>query len=84
MNLSNVTNRLRASADGGGRRGRAALVTLPPHGSCLFDVRRIAPPTAERTTPLHVRLEGNARFNLYVVGAGPKDLDGALSLMHVK
>ena len=79
MNLSNVTNRLRASAD-----GRAALVTLPPHGACLFDVRRIAPPPADRTTSRHVRLEGNARFNLYVVGAGPKDLDGALSLMHVK
>jgi len=84
MTLSNVTNRLRVAADDNGGRGRAALVTLPPHGACLFDVRRIAPPAADRTTPLHVRLEGNARFNLYVVGAGPKDLDGALSLMHVK
>lgn len=84
MNLSNVTNRLRASANGDGRRGRVALLTLPPHGTCLFDVRRIAPPRAERTVSLHMRLEGNARFNLYVVGAGPKDLDGALSLMHVK
>lgn len=84
MNLSNVTNRLRVSADGDGRRGRAALVTLPPHGACLFDLRRIAAPAGDRVTSRHVRLEGNARFNLYVVGAGPKDLDGALSLMHVK
>jgi hypothetical protein len=31
-----------------------------------------------------LRLSGNAWFNLYLVGAGPRDLDGALSLMHVK
>jgi hypothetical protein len=31
-----------------------------------------------------VTLEGNAWFNLYVVGAGPRDLDGPLSVMHVK
>jgi hypothetical protein len=31
-----------------------------------------------------LRLTGNAWFNLYLVGAGTRNLEGALSLMHVK
>jgi hypothetical protein len=31
----------------------------------------------------HLHLEGNAWFNLYLVGAAPRDFAGPLSLMHV-
>jgi len=83
MNLSNVTNRVRvvlAGADGAARR---LLVRLPPRGTHLLDVARLADPVSV-TTACRLRLEGNAWFNLYLVGAGARDLDGPLSLMHVK
>lgn len=83
MNLSNVTNRIRISASWGGRTLGARLVTLPPTGSRLLDISALTPldgPLAVR----RLRLEGNAWFNLYVVGAGPRDVAGLLSLMHVK
>ena len=83
MNLSNVTNRVRvvlASADGAARR---LLVRLPPRGTHLLDVARLADPVSV-TRACRLRLEGNAWFNLYLVGAGARDLDGPLSLMHVK
>jgi hypothetical protein len=40
---------------------------------------------ARAGTRVHrLRLSGNAWFNLYLVGAGARDLAGPLSLMHVK
>ena len=83
MNLSNVTNRIRVvltAADGAARR---ALLRVPPRGAHLLDVGRLTDP-ASVTTACRLRLEGNAWFNLYLVGAGARDLDGPLSLMHVK
>jgi hypothetical protein len=82
MNLSNITNRIRASVRWDGRRLGGRLVTLPPMGAMLLDVGSLAP---GRTAAVRrVRLEGNAWFNIYLVGAGPRDLAGPLSLMHVK
>jgi hypothetical protein len=83
MNLANVTNRIRVTLDGHGPRWRPRLVSIPPMGAHLLDVSRqvAAGPTTEVR---RVTLEGNAWFNLYVVGAGPRDLDGPLSVMHVK
>jgi hypothetical protein len=66
-----------------GARVGARLLRLPPMGSALLDVATLAP-AAGRLTVDRLRLTGNAWFNLYLVGAGPRDLDGALSLMHVK
>ena len=84
MNLSNVTNRVRVRATGEGGRVAARLVTLPPMGSRLLDVSRLGLAAADGTAIVRARLEANAWFNFYVVGAGPKDLAGPLSLMHVK
>lgn len=83
MNLANVTNRIRVTLDGNGAGPVSRLVALPPMGSHLLDVSHQA--SAGRGLAVRrVRLEGNAWFNLYVVGAGPRDLAGPLSLMHVK
>ena len=41
-------------------------------------------PGADAPAVKHLHLEGNAWFNLYLIGAGPRDLAGPLSLMHVK
>ena len=60
------------------------LVALPAMGASLLDITTLAPVPAEQPTAWRLRLEGNAWFNLYVVGAGPRDLAGPLSLMHVK
>lgn len=84
MNLSNVTNRLRVTASLDGRPAGARLVALPPRGSHLLDVTAVAPVAADRTAVIRLTLQGNAWFNLYLVGAGPRDLAGPLSLMHVK
>lgn len=84
MNLSNVTNRIRASAGAGGRRLGSRLLRLPPMGACLLDVASLGPGPASGTTVWRLSLEGNAWFNLYMVGAGSRDLAGPLSLMHVK
>ena len=84
MNLSNVRNRIRvaASRDGADLGGR--LVSLPPMGAHLLDVSTLAPAPARGTQVLRLLLQGNAWFNLYLVGTGRRDLAGPLSLMHVK
>lgn len=84
MNLSNVTNVIRAAASTDGHRVGVRLLRLPPMGSYLLDVASLGPGPPANTTVWRLRLEGNAWFNLYMVGAGPLDLAGPLSLMHVK
>jgi hypothetical protein len=84
MNLSNVPNRIRVTVSGGGTALGARLVTLPPMGSRLLDTTELAATPGRGTVVRRARLEGNAWFNLYLVGAGPRDLAGPLSLMHVK
>ncbi|HEU4369330.1 MAG TPA: hypothetical protein VFV05_14000 [Methylomirabilota bacterium] len=83
MNLSNVVNCIRVATTRAGRPAGARLLRLPPLGAALVDVggpaRTGGPLAVDR-----VRLTGNAWFNLYLVGAGRRGLDGALSLMHVK
>lgn len=83
FNLSNVVNRIRVVATRDGTRAGTRLVRLPPMGSALLDIATLGPP-AEHLVVERLRLTGNAWFNLYLVGAGARDLDGALSLMHVK
>jgi hypothetical protein len=84
MNLSNVTNSIRAVLSSDGRVAGSRLLRLPPMGSHLLDVASLAAGHAQDAAALRLRLEGNAWFNLYLVGAGPLDLAGPLSLMHVK
>lgn len=84
MNLSNVTNRIRVAANWQGAALGARLLTLPPMGARLVDVATLAPFGLDGVSVRRLRLEGNAWFNLYVVGAGPRNLAGPLSLMHVK
>lgn len=92
LNLSNVPNAIRASlgtapSTAPGTEGRPAgsrLLRLPPMGSHLLDVASLATGQAPDAGVWRLRLEGNAWFNLYMVGAGPLDLAGPLSLMHVK
>ena len=90
MNLSNVTNSIRAVLDADGHVAGSRLLRLPPMGSRLLDVATVvdvaslAPGRPSDSAVLRLRLEGNAWFNLYLVGAGPLDLAGPLSLMHVK
>jgi hypothetical protein len=84
MNLSNAVNRIRVVASEDGRRLRSQLLILPPMGARTLDVSQLGEPGAETPAVKHLHLEGNAWFNLYLVGAGPRDLAGPLSLMHVK
>ena len=84
MNLSNIVNRIRVEASDGGRTLGARLVRLPPRGTCLVDVGQLGGAPSGGTVVRRLRLEGNAWFNLYLLGAGPRDLAGPLSLMHVK
>jgi hypothetical protein len=84
MNLSNVPNRIRVTVRGDGPLLGTTLVTLPPMGSRLLDTTRLAATPGRGIVVRRARLEGNAWFNLYLVGAGPRDLAGPLSLMHVK
>ncbi len=84
MNLSNVTNRVRIVASESDRLLARRLLTIPPMGSRTLDVAEFARPDPGALAVRRVRLQGNAWFNLYLVGAGPKDLAGPLSLMHVK
>jgi hypothetical protein len=84
LNLSNISNRVRvAVTDMRGDRV-ARVLTLPPMGSHLLDVSSLVPVPVETPSVVHARLAANAWFNVYVVGAGRKDLAGPLSLMHVK
>jgi len=78
LNLSNVTNRIRAQLEG----TPARLVAVPPMGAHLFDADEW--PAGDDTAARRLRLEGNAWFNLYLVGAGRRDVAGPPSLMHVK
>jgi hypothetical protein len=84
MNLSNVRNRIRVAVSRDGAALGARLVGLPPMGARLLDVSTLAPAPARGTQVLRLLLQGNAWFNLYLVGAGPRDMAGPLSLMHVK
>jgi hypothetical protein len=84
MNLSNAVNRIRLVASQDGRRLSSWLLTLRPMGSLTFDVSQLGAAGAEAPAVKHLHLEGNAWFNLYLVGAGSRDLTGPLSLMHVK
>ena len=58
------------------------LLAGTERGQRTFRVDRIV--AAEATSVIRARFEANAWFNLYVVGAGRKDLEGPLSFMHVK
>lgn len=82
MNLSNVTNRLRLVIVRDGASAGARLVRVPPMGARLVDPTAIAPAAGSGVDRL--RIEANAWFNLYLVGAGTRGLAGPLSLMHVK
>jgi hypothetical protein len=84
LNLSNVTNRVRVVAWAGRRPAGRRLVTIPPMGARTLDVTEFGEADAQTTMVRRLRLEGNAWFNLYVLGAGSRDLAGPLSLMHVK
>lgn len=84
MNLSNVVNRIRVVASEGGRPLGSRLLTVPAMGSCTLDVSTLGEPGVDAPRVKHLHLEGSAWFNLYLVGAGPRDLEGPLSLMHVK
>jgi hypothetical protein len=83
LNLSNVVNRIRVAATRGGNVVAARLLRIPPMGSALLDPDTLAPAAGSLTVD-RLRLTGNAWFNLYLIGAGARDLDGPLSLMHVK
>ena len=85
LNLSNVTNRIRVTV-AGDRAGppRSRLVRVAPMGAHLLDAGVFADPTGAVPLARHLTLRGNAWFNLYLVGAGTRDLAGPLSLMHVK
>jgi hypothetical protein len=81
LNLSNITNRVRvAVAASGDAPAVRRLATLPPMGARLLPLSALG--AAARTR--RVVLEGNAWFNLYLVGAGRRDVTGPPSLMHVK
>src|SRR5262249_62191845 len=60
------------------------VVRIPPMGSHLLDVSDLAPPPAHGTRVAPLRLEGNAWFNLYVIGTACAERSRQLSLMHVK
>jgi hypothetical protein len=83
MNLADVPNRIRVVASRDGATLASRLIRLAPHGAHLLDVAALAG-RPETTVCVRLRLEANAWFNLYLVGAGPRDLAGPLSLMHVK
>jgi len=84
MNLSNVDNRVRLVVTGERGERVERMLKLRPMGSHLLDVSRLGIVAAEATSVIRARFEANAWFNLYVVGAGRKDLEGPLSFMHVK
>ena len=84
MNLSNIINRIRVAVSRDGTPLGARIIAIRPMGSYLLDVASLGPQGEEGSTVWRLRLEGNAWFNLYLVGAGPRDLAGPLSLMHVK
>ena len=66
-----------------GAATHARLIRVAPMGAALVDAAVLAD-RAPDSTVLTLTLQGNAWFNIYLVGAGPRDLAGPLSLMHVK
>jgi hypothetical protein len=84
MNLSNVTNRIRAVPATREAPYRLAPAPAAAHGVVPPRRRLSSAPLPSGTDVWRLRLEGNAWFNLYMVGAGSQDLAGPLSLMHVK
>jgi len=80
LNLSNVTNRVRVVTLTTG--GPNVLVRIPPMGSHILEISRLAQPPVQGTRVVPLRLEANAWFNLYVVGASGRS--APRSLMHVK
>jgi hypothetical protein len=83
LNLSNVPNRIRVVTHRVGAAARGRLLRVAPMGAALVDATALAG-AADGAAALALTLYGNAWFNLYLVGAGPRDLAGPLSLMHVK
>ena len=84
LNLADVPNRIRVTVTREGAPLGARLLRLPPFGTHLLRLADLAAPPAHGTDVWRLRLQGNAWFNLYLVGAGREDLTGPLSLMHVK
>src|SRR5438270_56475 len=84
LNLADVPNRIRVTVTREGAPLGARLLRLPPFGAHLLRLADLAAPPAQGTDVWRLRLQGNAWFNLYLVGAGREDLTGPLSLMHVK
>lgn len=84
LNLSNVTNRIRVTTHREGASPLCHLVRVPPMGARLLDARELAGPVMTDPSVSQLTLHGNAWFNLYLVGAGARDMAGPLSLMHVK
>src|SRR5947199_394243 len=64
--------------------GSNVMIRIPPMGSHLLNVANMVPSPAQGTGVVPLRLEGNAWFNLYVVGAVHSERSAQLSLMHVK
>jgi hypothetical protein len=83
LNLAEVGNRIGVRAGRAGAQSQTRLLALPPRGAHLLDVAGFLGSSRE-TSIWRLRLEANAWFNFYVVGAGTRDLAGPLSLMHVK
>jgi hypothetical protein len=83
MNLSNITNRVRVVATRESVSAGPQVLAIPPLGARLLDVTALVG-ASEETRVWRLHVTGNAWFNFYVVGAGPRDLAGPLSLMHVK
>lgn len=84
MNLSNVTNRIRIRLTGGVAPWASRLAILPPMGAYLLALPSPALDDGTRLRVGRLRAEGNAWFNIYMIGTGARDLAGPLSLMHVK
>jgi hypothetical protein len=84
LNLSNVTNRIRVTATREDARAPARVLTVPPLGARLLDVGTLVAAGATTTRVWRLQLSGNAWFNFYLIGTGPRDLAGPVSLMHVK
>ena len=53
-------------------------------GARLVDVGDLAASMITESSVIQLTLHSNAWFNLYLVGAGVRDMTGPLSLMHVK
>lgn len=83
MNLGNVTNRVRVTATCGGTTAPPRMLRIPPLGTRLLDVGALVG-SGDGTRVWRLLLAGNAWFNFYMVGTGPRDLAGPVSLMHVK